>query len=113
MDQNWKEILSIFVENNDWRIGMNQIKIIEQAGLLGGVLMPFWNIPLMIRIIQRRTSSDISLTWLFGVWGCIVAMYPSTRITGDVVLRSFGISNLVLFSLVVLVVLFYRRTPKD
>jgi hypothetical protein len=74
-----------------------------------GILMPFFNIPLMVRIAKRGTSEDISLAWLFGVWGCIVAMFPSTLASTDPVLKAFGLSNVVLFSMVVVVVMMYRK----
>ena len=80
-------------------------------GLVAGVAMPFWNIPLIMRIIKRKSSEDISLMWVFGIWGCIVVMLPASLISSDPVLRSFGITNAVLFSVVVGVVLRYRRPP--
>lgn len=71
--------------------------------------MPLWNIPLMIRIWRRKTAHDISLWWLFGVWGSIMLMLPSSLTSQDIVLRGFGLSNAILFSLVVIVVLIHRR----
>ena len=88
---------------------METTRYFEVIGMWAAVLMPLWNIPLMVRIHRRKTSADISLAWLFGVWGCIVLMFPSTLTTSDRVLRAFGVSNLVLFSLVVVVVMIYRR----
>jgi uncharacterized protein with PQ loop repeat len=78
-------------------------------GLIGAIGMPFWNIPLMVRIIRRKSSGDISLFWLFGVWGCILIMFPSTLQSPDPVLKAFGITNIVFFTLVVITVLVYRK----
>lgn len=86
-------------------------QLIQQLGLVGAILMPFWNIPLMVRIVRRKTSEDISLAWLFGIWGCILAMLPSSLVSTDPILRGFGVTNGILFSAVVVVVLMYRR-PK-
>lgn len=83
--------------------------ISQTLGLIGGIGMPFWNIPLMVRIVRRRSAMDISLGWLFGVWGCIVLMAPSALTSPDPILRGFGWSNLILFSVVVVVVLRYRK----
>jgi len=80
-------------------------------GLVAGAGMPLFNIPLMVRIFRRKSCADISLTWLFGVWGCIVLMFPSTLVSDDIVLRAFGWSNIVLFSCVVMVVMYFRCRP--
>ncbi len=86
-------------------------EIFRVLGVLAGAAMPLFNIPLIIRIFQRKSCADISLTWLFGVWGCILLMFPSTQVSSDPVLKVFGISNLLLFSAVVVVVSYYRWRP--
>jgi hypothetical protein len=83
-------------------------EIFRFLGLVGAAVMPFFNIPLMLRIFQRKSSADISLLWLFGVWGCIVLMFPSSVRSADPVLRVFGIGNVLLFSAVVAVVVYFR-----
>ena len=77
-------------------------------GIVGGAAMPLFNIPLMIRILKRRSADDISLTWLWGVWGCIVLMVPSTVFSTDIVLKAFGYSNVIFFSMVVAAVVWVR-----
>jgi hypothetical protein len=84
----------------------------ESIGLFAAVLMPVWNIPLIVRIVRRKTSQDISLAWLFGVWSCMLAMLPAALKSNDAVLKAFGISNVVFFSGVVVAVLMYRRPVK-
>jgi hypothetical protein len=84
-------------------------KLIERLGFLGAVGMPFFNIPLIWRIVKRRSSADISLGWLFGVWGCIVIMAPAAFVSKDPILRGFEWSNLLLFSAVVVIVLRFRK----
>jgi hypothetical protein len=37
-------------------------------GVVSGVLMPLFNIPLILRIARRRSSEDISVAWVVGVW---------------------------------------------
>jgi uncharacterized protein with PQ loop repeat len=82
---------------------------IEQIGLVASVVMPLFNIPLIIRIIKRRSSVDISLSWVLGVWVCALLMAPSGFTSQDIVWRSFNIVNLVLFTGVVAAVLYYRK----
>lgn len=93
---------------------MTTQEIIKMLGLIGAICMPFWNIPLMLRIVRRGTSRDISLAWLFGVWVCIILMLPSTLSSPDIVMRAFGITNITFFTMVVMVVLRYRKgQPKE
>lgn len=83
--------------------------LIEQIGLVASVALPLWNIPLMVKIIRRKSSQDISLSWLWGIWICTVLMAPSGFASEDIVWKTFNIVNLIMFSGVVIVVLKYRR----
>jgi len=84
----------------------------ETIGLVAAIVLPLWNIPLIIRIIKRKSSQDISIHWALGVWTCFVLMAPSGFTSQDLVWRAFNIANLILFSLVVIFVLVYRRRSK-
>lgn len=81
----------------------------ETIGLIAAIVLPFWNIPLIIKIIKRKSSGDISLAWVIGVWVCIILMAPSGFRSSDVVWRTFNIVNLILFSAVFVTVLKYRK----
>lgn len=82
---------------------------IQILGMAGAIIMPLWNIPLIMRIIQRRSSADISLWWALGVWACIILMAPAGIVSKDIVLKTFSTINLVLFSCVVFIVVMYRE----
>lgn len=82
---------------------------LESIGLAASIIMPLFNIPLIIRIIRRRSSADISMSWVMGVWVCALLMAPSGFTSKDIVWRCFNIVNLVLFTGVVIVVLKYRK----
>ncbi len=82
--------------------------MIEKIGWIAAVALPLWNIPLIVRIRQRKSSKDISLAWALGVFGCLVAMLPSGLISADPVFKTFTVVNLILFSAVVIQVLRYR-----
>ena len=82
--------------------------MIEKIGWIAAVALPLWNIPLIVRIGQRKSSKDISLAWALGVFGCLVAMLPSGLISADPVFKTFTVVNLILFSAVVIQVLRYR-----
>jgi len=82
---------------------------IARVGLIAAIILPFWNIPLILRIIQRKSSADISLWWVLGVWTCIVLMFPAGLRSTDVVWRTFNIVNFVFFTGVVAVTLRYRK----
>ena len=83
--------------------------IVQLFGIIGAVVMPLWNIPLILKIIQRKSSADISLWWAIGVWACIILMAPAGLVSQDIVLKMFSIVNLLLFSCVVFIVLIYRE----
>ena len=82
---------------------------IQTVGLIAAVVMPFWNIPLMIRIGRRKSSKDISLPWALGVLSCVFLMLPSALASSDVTFKVFGVVNAALFSAVVVQVLRYRQ----
>ncbi|MBL7130356.1 MAG: hypothetical protein ISS45_02985 [Candidatus Omnitrophica bacterium] len=82
--------------------------MIETIGIIAAVILPFWNIPLIARIERRKSSKDISLFWVLGVWICLVFMFPAAIISDDIVFKVFSIVNIILFSLVVIQTLRYR-----
>lgn len=81
----------------------------ETVSLIAAVVLPFFNIPLIVKIIQRKSSDDISMAWAVGVWVCIVIMFPSGLKSADIVWKAFNIVNLVLFTCVFVTVLKYRK----
>lgn len=85
------------------------MSILEIISLICAVVMPFFNIPLIMRIVKRRSSEDISLIWTLGVWICILLMAPSGFQSKDIVWKTFNITNLVLFTAVVFFVLKYHK----
>lgn len=85
------------------------MEIFQHIGLVASVVMPLFNIPLIIKIIQRRSSADLSISWVMGVWVCCLLMAPSGFTSKDIVWRVFNIVNLVLFTAVVVVVLRFRK----
>ncbi len=86
--------------------------MIETVGMIAAVVLPFWNIPLVVRIQHRRSSDDISLAWALGVLVCLLAMLPSGLRSPDRVFRAFTVVNLSLFSAVVVQVLRYHHWRK-
>lgn len=91
-----------------------EISLIDALGLAAAFVLPLFNIPLILRIVRRKSSQDISLCWALGVWACLMLMAPSGFTSQDVVWRTFNYTNLVLFTGVVFVILKYRngRTTK-
>ena len=85
--------------------------LIDQVALVAGVILPLFNIPLIRRIIKRKSSQDLSLCWVLGVWTCIVLMAPSGVRSEDIVWRVFNYVNVVLFTFVMIVTVKYRKGP--
>lgn len=87
---------------------MDDSNIVKVVGIVASVVLPLFNIPLILKIRRRGSSKDFSLTWALGVWTCILLMIPSALLSPDIVFKVFGIINFVFFSAVVLFVLKYR-----
>ena len=85
------------------------MNIVENISLAASVIMPLFNIPLIVKIIRRRSSADISMSWVMGVWICALLMAPSGLTSTDLVFRCFNIVNLVTFTGVVIAVWRYRN----
>ncbi len=81
----------------------------DKIAFVAAIILPLFNIPLIIKMIRRRSSQDISLCWVLGVWACILLMAPSGFRSEDVVWRTFNYFNVVFFSMVVIVTLKYRK----
>ena len=73
------------------------------------VVLPLWDIPLMVRVIRRKSSQDISLGWAFGLWTSSVLMAPSAFVSGDRAAMGFNTVNVTMLTAVLIVVLKYRK----
>jgi hypothetical protein len=82
--------------------------MIQTLGMVSAVAMPFFDIPLIWRIMKRRSSEDISLVWTFGIWVCILGMLPASWVSPDPILKVFSVVNAVLFTAVVAAVVWYH-----
>jgi uncharacterized protein with PQ loop repeat len=87
--------------------------VFEKAGIIAGVILPFFNIPLIMKIVKRQSSEDISLSWALGVWVCILLMFPAGLQSEDVVFRVFNIFNVIFFSCVMFVTWKYRKARRS
>ncbi|MBL7157770.1 MAG: hypothetical protein ISS92_06415 [Candidatus Omnitrophica bacterium] len=87
--------------------------MLEKIAFAAAIILPLWNIPLIVRVIKRKSSSDISIFWALGVWTCFVLMAPEALRSSDYIWRAFNIMNLIFFSAVVIVVLAYRKNTKS
>ena len=85
------------------------MNLFDHLGAFAAFIMPFFNIPLIIRIIQRKSSDDISIIWLLGVWVCILLMAPSALTSEEIAFKLFGWTNLIFFTVVVVVALKYHH----
>ena len=86
-----------------------ELSLIDKIAFVAGIVLPLFNIPLIIRMVKRKSSKDISLLWLFGVWICILMMAPSAFQSEDVVWRYYNYNNVLLFTAVVFTTIKYRK----
>ena len=85
----------------------------QEVAFIAAIVLPLWNIPLIVRVIKRKSSKDISIYWALGVWICFLLMAPAAFRSPDPVWRAFNIMNLILFTAVVIVVLAYRQDKEN
>lgn len=86
-----------------------ELSFIDKIAFVAGIALPLFNIPLIIRMVKRKSSKDISLCWVFGVWACILLMAPSAFQSEDIVWRVFNYNNVLLFTAVVFTTIKYRK----
>ena len=86
--------------------------IIEKVGVVAGVALPLFNIPLIVRLIQRKSAEDFSLSWAVGVWFCIVLMTPQALRSNDIAFRAYGVVNILFFSVVAFLIVKYGSKGK-
>ena len=84
-------------------------QIFETIGMISAIILPLFNIPLIVRIIRRKSSQDISLVWCLGVWICMLLMAPSALTSTDHVWKTFTYFNVSFFTVVTFTVLRYRQ----
>jgi len=82
---------------------------VKTIGFWAAVILPLWDIPLIVQIIQRKSSQDISKVWAVGLWGTSVLMAPSAFISGDRLAIGFNIMNVIMLTAVLIVVIKYRK----
>lgn len=86
---------------------------LQYVSTAAAIILPLFNIPLIVRMQKRRSSRDVSKTWALGVWICFVLMLPSGLVSPDKVYRIFSVANITIFSLVVVQVLRFRNGPGE
>lgn len=83
--------------------------MIQKIALIVSIILPLWNIPFILRIMKRKSSHDVSLSWAVGVWVCLVLIAPSGFTSRDTVWRTYNIANFISFSAVLVTVLLHRK----
>ncbi|HNX67869.1 MAG TPA: hypothetical protein PLL75_03650 [Candidatus Omnitrophota bacterium] len=89
------------------------MRILNYVSLFASIILPLFNIPLIIRIVKRKSADDISLVWVFGVWICILLMSPGALTSKDATFYWFGWMNLIFFTGVVFVTVKYHHKFKN
>jgi len=82
---------------------------VKTLGFWASVILPLWDIPLIVQVIKRKSSRDISLTWAAGIWVTAVLMTPASFMEHNIIAIGFNIANVTMLSLVLLVVYKYRN----
>lgn len=80
----------------------------DQVGMLASIALPLFNIPLMKRLYERKSSADLSMTWVLGVFICLVLMVPAGLSSSDIVFKVFSVLNVLCFGGVTYLAVYYR-----
>ena len=82
----------------------------DTIGLWAGIALPLWDIPLIVRIIRRKSSADISLIWMWGLWLSSVLMAPSAIMANsNPSAVAFNIVNVIALTVLLIVVIKYHK----
>ncbi len=81
----------------------------ETVGFWAAVALPFFDISLIMHVIKRKSSADISVMWAAGLWLSAVMMAPSAFVSGDRTAIGFNVVNVVMLTAVLAVVIKYRK----
>ncbi len=76
--------------------------------MVAAIVLPFWNIPMIVRISRRKSSDDVSLWWAFGVLVCLLLLVPSGLASQDAVFKVYSVVNFILFAALVVQIMRYR-----
>ncbi len=83
----------------------------KTIGLWAATILPLWDIPLIVRIVRRKSSQDISLIYAVGIWVTAVMMAPSAFVSGDKLAIGFNTMNVIMLTAVMIVTIKYRKGP--
>lgn len=83
--------------------------LMDQAATVAGAVLPLFDLSLIMHVVKRRSSEDISITWAVGLWLTSVAMAPTGLMSGDLASKAFNLVNVIMLTIVVWVVIKYRR----
>ena len=83
----------------------------KTIGLLAATILPLWDIPLIVRIVRRKSSQDISLIYAVGIWVTALMMAPSAFVSGDKLAIGFNTMNVIMLTAVMVVTIKYRKGP--
>lgn len=78
-------------------------------GFWAGMILPLWDIPLIVRIIKRKSSADISLGWIWGLWITSVLMTPNAFMVGNHIAIGFNVVNVLMLTILLIVVIKYQK----
>ena len=86
----------------------------EVVSTVAAAALPMFDIPLIVRIIRRKSAADISVSWIVGLWASSVGMAPAAIISSkDLVWKTFNIVNIIMLTGVLIAVLYYRNGRPD
>lgn len=91
--------------------------MLKTIALIIGIILPFFNIPLIYRITKRRSAEDVSLVWSLGILVCFILMQPHAVIGGEKIFALFNTINIFFLIIMNIQILRFHKpkskNPKD
>lgn len=87
------------MKNMDW-IGI--------IGIVGSILMPLFNIPMIVRIIRRKSSQDFSLVGAAGLFSCMLLMLPQALRSEEISFKLLNFISVIVFGILIVSIIRYR-----
>lgn len=83
--------------------------LFENISTIAAAVLPLFDIPLILHIMKRRSSKDISVLWAVGLWVTSIALAPAGILNPNWASKLFNIVNVIMLTILVVVVWKYRK----
>ena len=81
---------------------------VDTLATVAGSALPLFDISLIVYIMKRKSSKDISIIWAVGLWATSVAMAPAGIMSPHWASKAFNTVNVAMLTVLMGAVIKYR-----